>query len=168
MLFRRLGLCLAVAWAFGLPSLHAGQSGDFAPKLEVDRTGPALGGTADHLQVATVRGSGRGSNTLLTTLRIDPGYHVNANPASFDNLIPTSVAFMGLVPERIAYPPPIRFKPRFVEDVLDVYEGTVVITATFSAGALDRTHGLSLTVTAQACTAEICLPPDEIPARATW
>ena len=110
----------------------------------------------------------RGSNTLLTTLRIDHGYHVNANPASFDNLIPTSVAFMGLVPERITYPPPIRFKPRFAEDTLDVFEGTVVITAIFSAGTLDRAHGLGLTVMAQACTAEICLPPDDIPARATW
>ena len=169
-LFRGLGLylALALAGAFGLPPLHAGQSGDFAPKLGVDRTAPALGGTADHVHVVEVRRPSLGSHMLLITLRVDPGYHVNANPATSENLIPTSVAFSGAAPEQIAYPPPSRFKPRFADDMLDVFEGTVVITATFPAGALDRMHGLSLTVTAQACTAEICLPPDEIPARATW
>jgi len=170
MSFRHLGLsfALAVAGAFGLPQLHAGQSGDLAPKLEVDRAVPALGGTADHVHVVGVRRPSGRSDLLLITSRIDPGYHINANPPSFDNLIPTSVAFVGVMPNRIAYPPPIRFKPRFTDDTLDVYEGTVVITATFSPGALDQTHGLSFTATAQACTAEICLPPDEIPARATW
>jgi hypothetical protein len=170
MWFRRLGLSLvlALAAAFGLPPLQAGQSGDLAPNLGVDRTPPALSGTANHVHVVSVRRPSRGSDMLLITLRIDPGYHVNANPASSENLIPTSIAFAGLVPERIAYPPPIRFKPRFTDDTLDVYERIAVITATFSVGALDRTHGLSLTVTAQACTAVICLPPDEIPARATW
>jgi len=105
---------------------------------------------------------------LLITLRVDPGYHINANPATSDNLIPTSVNFSGAAPEQIAYPPPSRFKTRFADDVLDVYEGTVLITATFPVGAFDRMHGLSLTVTAQACTEEVCLLPDDIPARATW
>ncbi len=76
---------------------------------------------------------------LLITLRVDPGYHINANPATSDNLIPTSVAFSGAAPEQIAYPPPSRFKTRFADDELDVYEGTVVITATFSAGGA-RSH----------------------------
>ena len=170
MLFRRLRLylALALALAVGLPPLQAGQSGDLVPKLGVDRTAPAPGGTADHVHVVGVRRPSHGSDMLLITLRVDPGYHINANPATSENLIPTSVAFNGVVPEQIAYPPPIRFKPRFADDMLDVFEGTVVIMTTFSAGALDRTHSLSLTVTAQACTAEICLPPDEIPARATW
>ena len=105
---------------------------------------------------------------LLVTLRVDPGYHINANPATTDNLIATSVAFSGVAPEKIAYPPPSPFKTRFADDVLDVYGGTVVITATFSAGTLNRMHGLSLTVTAQACTEDVCLLPDDIPARAAW
>jgi len=170
MLFRRLGLSLALALAevFGLPQLQAGQSADLAPKLEVDRNASALGSTADHVHVVDVRRPSRGSDMLLVTLRVDPGYHINANPATTDNLIATSVAFSGVAPEKIAYPPPSPFKTRFADDVLDVYGGTVVITATFSAGTLNRMHGLSLTVTAQACTEDVCLLPDDIPARAAW
>jgi len=98
----------------------------------------------------------------------DPGYHINANPASDDYLIPTSVAFAGPIPERIVYPPGIPFKPAFADDPINVYEGTVVVAATFTTGVLDRAHGLGFTVTAQACTKEICLPPNDISARATW
>ena len=98
----------------------------------------------------------------LITVRVDPGYHVNANPASSEYFIPTSVAFGDLKPTRVIYPPPIRFKPRFVEDAIDVYEGIVVFTATFPAGTLESVHPLRFTVTAQACTDVICLPPDEL------
>jgi len=169
-LFHRLGLSLALVLAgvFGLPQLQAGQSGERVPKVEIVRNAPALGSTVDHVHVVNVRRPGPESDMLLITLRVDRGYHINANPATSDNLIATSVAFSGVAPEKMAYPPPSRFKTRFADDVLDVYEGTVVITATFSAGTLNRVHGLSLTVTAQACTEDVCLLPDDIPARAAW
>ena len=125
---------------------------------------PGSSRTEDHVHV-TAR---RAGDTLLITLRIDPGYHVNANPASDDYLIATSGAFAGAVPERIVYPPGIPFKPAFADDPIDVYEGTVVVAATFTTGVLDRTHDLGFTVTAQACTKVICLPPNDITARATW
>jgi hypothetical protein len=41
------------------------------------------------------------SDMLLITLRIDPGFHINANPASAEYLIPTNVAFAGIEPERV-------------------------------------------------------------------
>jgi hypothetical protein len=125
---------------------------------------PGSSRTEDHVQV-TAR---RAGDTLLITLRIDPGYHVNANPASDDYLIATSVAFAGAVPERIVYPPEIPFKPAFADKPIEVYEGTVVVAATFTTDALDRAHDLGFTVTAQACTKVICLPPNDITARATW
>ena len=155
--FRRymmLTLLLLVAYRLNTPQAFAVTSNEVSDSLL----------TADHVHVT----AHRAGDTLLITLRIDPGYHVNANPASSENLIPTSIAFEGVAPERIAYPPAIRFKTRFADDVLDVYEGSVVITARFPSGALDRTHDLGFTVTAQACTEEICLPPDDIPGRATW
>jgi hypothetical protein len=125
---------------------------------------PGRSRSEDHVHV-TAR---RAGDALLITLHIDPGYHINANPASDDYLIPTSVAFAGSAPERIVYPPAIPFKPAFAEEPIEVYEGTVVVTATFTTGVLDRVHDLGFTVTAQACTREICLPPDDIPGRATW
>ena len=125
---------------------------------------PGSSRTEDHVHV-TAR---RAGDAFLITLRVDPGYHINANPASDDYLIPTTVAFAGSVPERIVYPPATLFKPAFADAPINIYEGTVVVTATFAPGALDRTHELGFTVTAQACTKEICLPPNDITARTTW
>jgi hypothetical protein len=120
--------------------------------------------TEDHVHIA----ARRAGDTLLITVRIDPGYHVNANPASAEYLIPTSVTFESITAERIAYPPAISFTPAFADEPIDVYEGTVVVTATFAAGTLGRTHDLGFTITAQACTREICLPPDDITGRVAW
>jgi hypothetical protein len=120
--------------------------------------------TADHVHLTTRRAG----DTLLITLRIDPGYHVNANPASNEYLIPTSVAFEGVTPQRIAYPPAASFKPAFTDEPISVFEGTAIIAATFPPGVLDRVQEAGFTLTAQACTTAICLPPDDISGRATW
>lgn len=126
--------------------------------------GPGSLRTEDHVHVTTHRAG----DAILVTLRIDAGYHVNANPASNEYLIPTSIAFDGVIPERIAYPPGTPFNPAFAVEPIDVYEDTVTIAATFPPGTLDQAHDLRFTLTAQACTTQICLPPDDISGRATW
>ena len=126
---------------------------------------PAAGqanGTAEHVRIVSAHRTGPGRNLLLVTLRVDPGYHINANPASSEFLIPTTVVFSGAEPQRIAYPPAVRFKPDFTDDPIDVYEGTVIIAATYPPGPLDRAPVLEITVTAQACTTEICLAPADL------
>jgi hypothetical protein len=152
---RRLAVLGVLLRAFGIiiPQVAAARSFDEN----------AVGGTAAHVHVTASR-PGHG-DTILITLRIDPGYHVNANPASEDYLIPTSVAFTGAEPQRLRYPPSVRFKPAFSGAPIDVYEGTVVIAASFPPGILDRTSVRSVAVTAQACTYRICLPPADIPAK---
>ena len=120
--------------------------------------------SADHLKVH----ARRARNGILVTLRIDEGYHINANPASAEYLVATSIAFEGVAPERIAYPPAINLEPAFADRPIEVYEGTVTIAAIFSPGVLDRQREISLTVTAQACTEQICLPPDDITTMASW
>lgn len=110
----------------------------------------------------------RAGDSILGLLRVDPGYHVNANPASNEYLIPTSIAFEDIAPERVAYPPALRFKPAFSDEPIDVYEGAVVIRAIFLPGTLDRVPAIGFTVTVQACTEQICLPPDDISSRAAW
>jgi hypothetical protein len=155
----RLGLGLLLACAeVAVSQLHASPPAGSSPKLE---------GTAEHVRVMQVRRLGR-SDTLLITLRIDPSYHVNANPASSDYLIPTSVAFDGISPDRVAYPQATPLKAGFADAPIEAYEGDIAIAASFPAGSLDRISGLGITVTAQACTEEICLPPADIPARAEW
>src|SRR5206468_13045363 len=59
------------------------------------------------------------------------GFHINANPASFDYLIPTTLNVTDQTPLRVIYPQPVSFRPKFDDQVLDVYEGTVRITAEF-------------------------------------
>src|SRR5579864_716773 len=73
--------------------------------------------SADHVHVS----AGRAGDSILILLRIDPGYHVNANPASEEYLIPTSIAFEHVAPKRIEYPPPVLFKPAFSDETIKVY-----------------------------------------------
>jgi hypothetical protein len=127
-------------------------------------TATKLDSSTDHVHVS----ARRAGDSILIVLRVDPGYHVNANPASNEYLIPTRIAFEGIAPERISYPPPVPFKPAFSDEPINVYEGAIVITATFSSVALDQMRNVGFTLTVQACTEQICLPPDDITGRATW
>jgi hypothetical protein len=119
--------------------------------------------TADHVRVKAVNRESDGKDRIVVTVEIDAGFHINANPATYSYLIPTTLKVTNQPPLRVVYPPPVRFKPKFVDDMLDVYSGTVRITAEFPPGLLARTPYLFGSVTAQACTDEICLPPAELP-----
>ena len=119
--------------------------------------------TADHVRIVAVnRGSGSNDDRAVVVVTIDPGYHINANPASMAYLIPTTLNVTKPTPLRVVYPEMVRFKPKFSEDVLDVYEGTIHIIAEFPKGVLASEHPLFGTLIAQACTEEYCLPPAEI------
>lgn len=119
-------------------------------------------GTADHVHVTAVSPMDGDTARYVVTLAIDAGYHINANPASDEDLVPTTLHVTNRAPRRVIYPPPIRFKPKFYDQAIDVYEGVVRIVAEFSrdAGPPQTPTG---TVTAQACTAVICLPPADVP-----
>ena len=119
--------------------------------------------TASHVHVVGAARISSDEDQLAVTLAIDPGFHINANPASSDFLIPTVLNVSELKPLRIAYPEPIRFKPKFTEDMIDVYNGTILITAFFPKGTLLAFTALHGSVTAQACTDQFCLPPAELP-----
>ena len=114
--------------------------------------------TANFVRVSTRRDAA--ASQLVLTIHVVGGYHINANPATLDFLIPTSVAFDGEGPEHIRYPVSKKFKPEFEKTVLDVYQGEATIVATFQRGALARAG--AVVVTAQACTDKVCLPPSRI------
>lgn len=124
---------------------------------------PAMPGTADRVRVTAATRATGGHDEIVTTLTIDPGWHVNANPASFDYLIPTSVSFEGLSASGFVYPPAVRIKSKFAPDGLDVYEGETRVVALFPKGALKDAASIRGTLTVQACSDEVCLPPAEIP-----
>lgn len=119
--------------------------------------------SADHVRVAASQMSIPEGDAIIVTIKVDDDFHINANPASFDFLIPTSLAFKGVKPSKIEYPAPMRFTAKFVPEGLDVYEGSVAIVAKFPKDSLKGLQAIQGTVTAQACTGEICLPPSELP-----
>ncbi len=117
-----------------------------------------LPNTADHVRVTASAASKGDHDEIVATVHIAEGWHVNANPASFDFLIPTTVTFTGLSPSGLTYPPPARLVPKFAPDGIDVYTGQARVVATFPRGALKEAGDLRATVRTQACSDEVCLP----------
>jgi DsbC/DsbD-like thiol-disulfide interchange protein len=101
-------------------------------------------------------------------LEITPGFHVNANPATFPYLIATQVLpgkVEGITVGQIAYPAGVPKKFAFADQPLSVYEGKVTIPISLTAGPDakgERTLPLKLRV--QACDSEKCLPPSTLDA----
>lgn len=98
-----------------------------------------------------------GKQQLVVTLRIAPGWHVNANPASLDYLIPTRLVFAGAQPRAVRYQKAETFCAAFAGSEIAVYSGTADIEAEFVG---KRPASTRLTV--QACSEEVCLPPAEL------
>ena len=96
-------------------------------------------------------------------LEITPGFHVNANPATFPYLIATEVQpgkVDGITVGKIAYPPGVAQKFAFADEPLSVYEGKVTIPISLSvAPDAKGQRMLPLKLRVQACDNEKCLPP---------
>lgn len=104
------------------------------------------------------------SARLLVELAIEDGWHVNANPATFDYLIPTAAS--AEVPDgwpavESEYPPGVMRTFAFADQPLSVYEGTATLAlrTAVPADAADGAVEIPVTVTYQACDHKRCLPP---------
>jgi hypothetical protein len=116
--------------------------------------------------VVHARGSVRRANDhdeITVTVVIDKGYHVNANPATFDYLIPTALSVDGVADLRVAYPAATLFKPRFAPDGLRVYEGTITLRGVAPRGTLALRQPPAANLRVQACNDQVCLPPATFP-----
>ena len=158
IVLRSSALALLLAASHGAVVVAAGSGTDAA------RTSgePHLIDSGDQVHVLrATRTDLEGKVTVL--LRIDDGYHINANPASHPYLIPTSLAFKEIRARSVIYPAATHFKAKFVSESIDVYQGTLTITAFLPADTLATAPILHATLTVQACTDVICLPPADIP-----
>ncbi|MGA8688786.1 MAG: DUF255 domain-containing protein [Methyloceanibacter sp.] len=115
--------------------------------------------SAAHVKAAAQGASYADHDEILITLTIDPGYHLNANPASIDYLIPTVVTVPSAPDAKITYPAGQIFKPKFSPEGISVYEGSVAIRAELPKGRLASAASMPVRTDVQACTAQICLPP---------
>jgi uncharacterized protein YyaL (SSP411 family) len=127
------------------------QTGEAETEVALDR--------AAHVKAAAQGAPYADHDEILVTLTIDPDYHLNANPASIDYLIPTVVTVLSAPDAKITYPVGHVFKPKFSPEGISVYEGSVAIRADLPKGSLASATREPLRVEAQACTAQLCLPP---------
>ena len=108
--------------------------------------------------------SSGGKTTATVTLSISPGFHVNANPATFSYLIPTEVTAENseqINVDKAIYPAAQTKKFQFAENPLAVFEGETQIKIPLRAkanGAKGSTS-LPIKVRVQACDNEQCFPP---------
>ena len=118
---------------------------------------------------STVDLSHGGSAELAIPLSILPGYHVNANPATFDYLIATELSIdksEGITFGKPVYPASEKRKFQFADQPLAVYEGNVQIKVSLQAAstAAKGKRTLAIHLRVQACDEEKCFPPDTLQA----
>jgi DsbC/DsbD-like thiol-disulfide interchange protein len=115
-------------------------------------------------EVTIARGE---SGDATVRVKIDNGYHVNANPPSYSYLIPTQIELSptdGVSVDFITYPDALTKTFSFAEKPLAVYEGEVDLKVRLSAGksTAPGVHNLSGKLRVQACDDQVCYAPGSI------
>jgi hypothetical protein len=119
--------------------------------------------TAAHVHASGVMRHGAMADEIVVTVDIDPEYHINANPASFDYLIATTLRIPGAGATGVRYPGAVLLKTKFAPEGLSVYSGRVQLTAQLAKGVFAQVQAVRGTIEAQACTQTVCLSPSTIP-----
>lgn len=96
---------------------------------------------------------------IVVTFFMEDGWHLNANPATLEDLIPTSIEIKTKVPStsQVAYPSGNDFDSPIGR--IKVYEGTVHATATVESKEILTASQIEVFATVQPCKASICYPP---------
>ena len=163
-----LALCFALAFALAgcKHGIHSGTGG----RSPASSPTPArISSSVDVVKAraADVSIPAGGNADATVTLSISPGYHVNANPATFSYLIPTAVdpgKAEGIIAGKPIYPVAQKEKFQFADEPLAVYEGDVQIRLPLrvEANAGKGARSLLVDVRIQACDTEKCYAPDTL------
>jgi hypothetical protein len=108
-----------------------------------------------------------GSGTAIIKIKIQPPFHVNANPPSESNLIPTAIEFESknnLTFEKPIYPAGEAKKFQFSEKPLQVYEGEIEIKLPVkaAANAAKGEQNASGKLRFQPCDEAVCYRPQTV------
>lgn len=99
-------------------------------------------------------------------LTMEPGWHINANPARPDFVIPLTITAdgsAGVELVEIDYPKGINLEVEGIETPLSVYEGTVLVTGTLRIpDGAPEVLDLRLKLKLQTCNNQTCLPPRQL------
>ncbi|WP_240992103.1 protein-disulfide reductase DsbD domain-containing protein [endosymbiont of Riftia pachyptila] len=106
---------------------------------------------------------------LELAIQIPEGWHINAHHPLGESLIPTELRLANNQHEwhmaPVTYPSPVQQKLAFQHDPLLVYEGNIQLQATLEHKRTPGNGGatlLDLELQLQACSDEVCLPPETI------
>ncbi len=115
---------------------------------------------------AEVKAENKGIYAVMLQLNIAEGWHINANPAGQDNLIPTTITVDADIPLEladVAYPKGKSTRFAFSNEDLNVYEGNLTIPLKLR---LKSNHKKStqavLKLTYQPCNETECLLPQTV------
>jgi hypothetical protein len=131
-----------------------------SPNQPKDKNAPAQVVTVSAGKVIITGGTG----DAVIELKIADGYHINANPASDKNLIPTTVeitAANDITAEKPTYPQALIKKFSFSDKQLAVYEKQATIKVKVRATAKGEKI-INGTLRYQACDDEVCYPPTKM------
>jgi thioredoxin:protein disulfide reductase len=100
-------------------------------------------------------------------LQIADGWHINANPATPEFMIPTEVELppgAGVTPGAPVYPLPQRIKLGFEESELSVWDGrvTIELPLAIARDAMNGRRAVVGKIKFQACNDQLCLAPAAI------
>lgn len=146
---------------FGATAALAGLMLSFLLPPLVHAAAPSLGA---QWQVVASSVTAESPSELTLTIRLEPGWHVNANDPDRPYLIPTTLEIdppAGTTIAGIRYPEAVVRRLAFAAGMpLRLYEGTFTIRVRL-AGALPGRFEARLGY--QACNDETCLPPRTLP-----
>ncbi len=119
--------------------------------------------SADHVHARGYASLEEENCNLTVTVRVDPDFHINANPASEKNLIPTELLVSNQPLRDVEYPEADLFSAKFITQDIAVYQGRIHLLAhlpTRSSDCVNIRDQVSLRV--QACNETVCLAPATI------
>lgn len=98
------------------------------------------------------------------TLQMDPGVHVYGSPVpeGFTPLEIEVAPVETMTVEPVELPPPHPWKAEGLDEEYQVYEGKVTATVPLHVDSLREQLTLSVTVRYQACTDNLCYPPEVV------
>lgn len=107
------------------------------------------------------------SKEVIVKVNTQSGYHINANPASFDYLKATDLDLPDIpdmVVDYIYYPNPLVKKFSFSDQELKVYEGETQLRIMLNVGktAAKGARTMPAILNVQACDDKLCYPPGSV------
>ena len=169
-IFRRESLTFSLFLVLALAGCKHGihsRTGERSPASSTTPAGISSSADVVGVRAADVSIPVGGNADATVTLSISPGYHVNANPATFSYLIPTAVdpgKAEGIIAGKPIYPVAQKEKFQFADEPLAVYESEVQIRLPLrvEANAGKGARPLLVDVRVQACDSEKCYAPDTL------